>query len=112
MISIDLECPVALGMSSGAILDNQISASSEKSVNESAIKSRFAFPSAWVAQTGDTNPWLQIDLANYYTEITAVEIRKRFEVDQWVKKYYLQYSDNGTSFKYYKEQGHSAKKVR
>ena len=111
LISIDLECPFALGMKSGAILDNQISASSENSENEAAIKSRSASPSAWVAQTSDSNPWLQIDLANYYTEITAVEIRKRFGVDQWVKEYSLQYSDNGTSFKYYKEQGQSTKKV-
>jgi len=29
--------------------------------------------------------------------------------DQWVTKYKLQYSDDGVSFQYYKEQGGSAK---
>ena len=105
-------------MKSGAILDKQISASSEHSENHAAIQGRLGFQKysvkagAWVALTKDDSQWLQIDLANYYTKVTSVATQGRHDYSQWVKKYNLKYSYNVSSFKYYKEQGQSVHKVR
>ena len=113
-----LECPVALGMKNGAILDKQISSSSEYSENHAAVQGRFGFrmssskAGSWVAGKKDASQWLQIDLANHYTKVTGAATQGRQGYSQWVKKYNLQYSNNGTSFKYYKEQGQSVHKVK
>lgn len=70
-------------MNSGAILDKQISASSEHSESHAAIQGRLKFKrssvkaGAWVALTKGDSQWLQIDLANYYTKVTGVATQGR-----------------------------------
>jgi len=103
-------CRDALGMESGVITDGQISASSQWDANHAAVQGRLHFKAgggkqgAWSARTNDVNQWLQINLNGYVT-LTHVASQGRNAHDQWVTKYKLQYSTDGTNFQYYQEQG-------
>ena len=116
-----LECQElqeALGMASGAISDEQISASSQHDDNHAATQGRLHFQKtgkkqgAWAAATKDVNQWLQIDLRSYYTRVKRVATQGRNGYDQWVAKYKLQYSNNGENFRFYREQGQTTDKVK
>ena len=97
-------------MESGVITDGQISASSQWDVNHAAIQGRLHFKhygvkqGAWSAGANDVNQWLQINL-NEYVTLTHVASQGRNAANQWVTKYKLQYSTDGTNFQYYQEQG-------
>ena len=105
-------------MEFGAIKDAQIQASSEWDRNHAAIQGRLNFQKsgikqgAWSARKNDNNQWLQIDLQAPYTKVTAVASQGRNQVNQWVTKYKLQYSNDGVTFQYYREQGQTVDKVR
>ena len=84
---ISLECQDALGMESLAITGEQITASSEHNSAVNAVHSathrRLHFQEitnqaagAWVADTSDKNPWLQIDLIGQYI-VTRVATQGR-----------------------------------
>lgn len=110
-----LECQDPLGMESGAILDAQVTASSEYS-NHQAYKGRLNHGPAWAASSNNANEWLQIDLGGQYhtiTRVTRVATQgTSSSYDEWVKAYKLQFSDSGASFEYYKEQGQTSAKVK
>lgn len=97
-------------MESGVITDGQISASSQWDANHAAIQGRLHFKQAggkqgaWSARTNDIHQWLQINL-NEYVTLTHVASQGRNAFNQWVTKYKLQYSADGTNFQYYREQG-------
>ena len=103
-------------MQSGAILDGQISASSEWDVNHAAIQGRLHYKppagkqGAWSARTNDGNQWLQVDLGSHH-RVKRVASQGRYAVNQWVTKYKIQYSDDGTNFMYYHGEGSSSAKV-
>ena len=100
-----LECDKPLGMQSGAIKDKQISASSEYNANFGAKYARLNIVrggGSWAAKTKDARQWLQIDLGNTNFIISRVATQGRATASQWVKKYRLQYSNNGRRFQYYK----------
>ena len=105
-------------MEFGAIKDTQIRASSEWDLNHAAIQGRLNFQKsgikqgAWSSRNNDNNQWLQIDLRQSYTKVTAVASQGRNQASQWVTKYKLQYSNDGVTFRYYKEQGRTVDKVR
>ena len=105
-------------MEFGAIKDTQIRASSEWDLNHAAIQGRLNFQKsgikqgAWSSRNNDNNQWLQIDLRQSYTKVTAVASQGRNQASQWVTKYKLQYSNDGVTFQYYKEQGRTVDKVR
>ena len=105
-------------MENYVIQDGQISSSSQWSVDHAAIQGRLYFkPSgskqgAWSAGANDVNQWLQFDLGDMYTTLTGVATQGRYAADQWVTKYKLQYSIDGVSFQYYREQEQSADKVK
>ena len=104
-------------MEFGAIKDAQITASSQFSLNHAAIQGRLNIKisgikqGAWSARNNEANQWLQIDLQAPYTKVTAVASQGRDQVNQWVTKYKLQYSDNGVTFRYYREEGQAVDKV-
>ena len=104
-------------MQGGTISDGQISASSEIDLNHAATQARLRFQQtgikqgSWVAETADTNQWLQIDLANHQTTVRRVATQGRDGGSQWVTSYRLQYSDNGVNFTYYGDQGPGRIKV-
>ena len=112
-----LDCFLALGMESRAIIDGQISASSEFNNNHAAVQGRLYFNSTgpkiggWLAGIIDDSQWLQIDFGNQYTRVTGVATQGRNNHWDRVTKYRLQSSDDGVNFSYYIEQGQAKKKV-
>ena len=104
----------------------QVRASSQWDVNHAAIQGRLDFQEtlvkagAWAAATKDVNQWLQVDLVNQHTKVSRVATQGRDYSSQWpwgphsqwVTKYKLQYSDDGVTFQYYREQGQSKDKVK
>ncbi len=106
-------------MESGAISDAQISASSEWDANHAAIQGRLHFQKtgnkmgAWAAGKNDDSQWLEIDLRSQHTRVTRVATQGRNGTfHQWVTKYKLQYSNDGVTFQYYREQGQTKDKVK
>ena len=113
-------------MESGAISDAQISASSEYNADHAAIQGRLNFQEtkkkagSWSARTTNASQWLQIDLGNHPTKVRRLASQGRNynpsrpfgHHSQWVTRYKVQYSNDGSSFQYYKEQGQSAEKVK
>lgn len=101
-------------MQSGAISDDQVTASSEYNGNLAAKNGRLLIGSAWSAGKGSNNEhqWLQIDLGVEYTSnVTQVATQGSRDYDEWVTEYKLDYSDDGGSFQYYKKPGKSKEKV-
>ena len=98
------------------IKDNQVIASSQADVNHAAHQGRLNFlagggkQGGWSAKTNDLSQWIQIDLLTY-TKVTGVSTQGRNAEDQRVTKYNLLYSDDGLTFHFYKEPGHSSGKV-
>ncbi|XP_078352015.1 lactadherin-like [Oculina patagonica] len=114
-----LEDMKALGMESGAIADSQITASSEINSYHGATRARLHTAEtdvyargAWVSLTNDLNQWLQVDLGKI-TSVThvATQGRNSYSPLQMVTKYKLQFSDDGTTFLFYKRQGESTDAV-
>ena len=104
-------------MESGAILDAQITASSEFNGNHAAKQGRLNFlavpgkAGSWSARTNDVNQWIQVKLPGY-TRIARFATQGRNAFNQWVTKYKLEYSNDGIHFQYYREHGHPNYKVK
>ena len=103
-------------MESGAILDSQISASSEWNSNLPAQQARLHFVKtvygAWSAKLKDIHQWLQVDLLNT-TRVSGVATQGRngCSCNHWVTKYKLKYSEGGQAFKFYRGSGDNSDKV-
>ena len=103
-------------MESGAILDSQISASSEWDFNLLAQQARLHFVKtvygAWSARSNDIHQWLQVDLLNT-TRVSGVATQGRNGCcsNQWVTKYKLKYSEGGQAFKFYRRSEDNSDKV-
>ncbi|KAL9953934.1 hypothetical protein ACROYT_G041410 [Oculina patagonica] len=110
------KCQEALGMESGLISDDKLSASSEFNADQAANRGRLHIQysggktGGWVAATDDVNQWLQVDLGSQYTKITRVATQGRSDYRHWVFNYTLQYSNNGVNFQNYREQGQNEDK--
>ena len=98
-------------MENGGIYDAQISTSSQRDANNSAIQGRIREKGSWSAGRNDVNQWLQVDLGNQQTAVTRVTTQGKNGYSQWVTKYKLQYSYDGFSFQFYREQEKSLEKV-
>ena len=105
-------------MESRAILDSQISASSEYASNYAAQQGRLNFQAGgglaggWASRDRDSNQWLQVDLGST-TRVTLIATQGRTDSNQWVKRYKLQYRDDGQqAFTFYRENGHNSDTVR
>ena len=59
---------------------------------------------AWAAGIGDVDPWLQVDFGARAT-LVKVATQGRFDADEWVSNYSLNYGHDGTQFEVYKESG-------
>ena len=97
-----------LGMESGSIPDDKITASSVNSaVNTPAKNGRLNYTagSSWCALTSDSNQYLQIDLQTLHI-ICAVSTQGNSKADQWVRSYTMKSSTDGTTWNdYNKENG-------
>ena len=129
LIILYTACNRSLGMESGKILHQQITASSEWNALYAAHQGRLNFqevveggvlkkPGSWSALIRDQNQWLQVDLLHQdIITSVATQGRNRHPLwkthNQWVKNYKLQYSNNGVDFEYYKDaKENSSAKVR
>ena len=106
-------------MEDGKISDRQMNASSEWSATHSPSHARLNYqptsPSmagSWSVRTSDIHQWLQVDLESRFTKVTRIATQGRWDYDQWVTKYKLQYSKNGVNFLYFREQGQTKDKVK
>ncbi|XP_071796321.1 retinoschisin-like [Asterias amurensis] len=99
-------CPYAvpLGMESGAIPDDSITASSEwGSSGYEAIRARlntqeFVSAGGWCKKTSDKTPWIQVDFESkvYITGlITQGRDLGEYPVYNWVITFTVEFSDNG-----------------
>ena len=104
-------------MESGAILDSQISASSEWSSNHAAQQARLNFQQGggkeggWASRARDDNQWLQVDIKNTI-RVTRMATQGRNGYSQWVTKYKIQYRNDGQSFTTYRQNGDYSDTVR
>lgn len=97
-----------LGVGSGSIPDDKITASSVQSVRTPAKNGRLGYTagSSWCAEASDPRPYLQIDLKTLHV-ICAVSTQGNSQEDEWVETYTLQSSTDGSHWKdYYDEAGH------
>ena len=103
-------------MESRTILDAQISASSQMDSNHSASHARLHLQAdgstsgGWSALTNDVNQWLQVDFGSY-TLVTQIATQGENGYSNWVSKYRLKYSDDGSTFQFYKDVGSTSPKV-
>lgn len=93
-------------MEDGRILDSQITASKRFSRNWAAHKGRLNNAAgSWFTLDRGVPEWLQVDLLNK-TFIKGVATQGRYNNHHhFVKTYQLLYSDDGTNWTTYKEQG-------
>lgn len=102
--------PAPLGMESGAIHDSQISASSIWRGNHAAHQARLHFKAgggksgSWSSRVNNNNQWLQVDL-QLATRVTGIATQGRNAYSQWVKRYKLEYGEDGHTFKFYRKTG-------
>jgi len=117
LVLIILDCLAPVGMESGAISDNQISASSQQDDNYAPQRGRLNMKISGIKQGGwiplqtDLNPWLQVNLGAYI-RVTRVATQGRDGFDMWVTKYTLWYSMDEASLKFYREAHEKSAKVR
>ena len=97
-------------MESGAISDERVTASSAYNhhyiapigrLHHKAADHDASIGGAWIARHNNVGQWLQIDLGPQRTTVKMVATQGRYGRSQWVKRYKLQYSQDGGSFRYY-----------
>lgn len=98
-------------MESGLVTDQQISASSTWSKTHGPENARLNLVAArgktgaWSAKTNDQNQFLEVDFWRD-VKISKFQTQGRQDYDQWIKKYKLSYSVDGSSaFRTYQENG-------
>ena len=98
-------------MESREISDAQISASSEWNSNHAARQGRLNFQESgrkigsWAAKYNDQNQWLQVDLGSSKHVTYLATQGRNGGYPQWVTRYKMEYSSDGTSFHCYQEHG-------
>ena len=113
-----LACLTPLGMENSKITPVQLTASSQWDGNHSPDRARLNIPAignykgAWAVAPDqiNQNQWIQVDL-RIKTRITYVATQGRADDVQWIKKYKLQFGDDGTSFQDFKQEGENVGKV-
>ncbi|KAI8499818.1 hypothetical protein Bbelb_221350 [Branchiostoma belcheri] len=93
-------CMYPLGMESGAIPDDSITASSIWGVGFEPYRGRLnrvTGGGAWSVTTNTIGEWFQVDLGDMKT-VTGTIIQSHHHYDQWVTSYKLQYGVDGLSW--------------
>ncbi|XP_032227696.2 uncharacterized protein LOC5503440 [Nematostella vectensis] len=88
---VDLPCKAAMGMETGQIKDQQISASSYHSKSLNPQNSRLNGDRSWSAKMNGKDQWIQVDFMQT-AKITQVATQGRADAYQWVTSYRLEYS--------------------
>ena len=96
-------------MASGAITDQQITASSEWDKNHGPENARLNVAAAngktgaWSSKSNDLNQWIQVDFGRN-VKVTKFATQGRSDYEQWVTSYTLSYSvDRAIDFEVYQE---------
>ena len=98
-------------MESGAITDEQITASSEYSKKHGAGNARLNVAAAngkkgaWSSKSNDLNQWIQVDFGRN-VKVIKFATQGRSDYEQWVTSYTLSYSVDGPAtdqFEVYQE---------
>ncbi|KAL9955705.1 hypothetical protein ACROYT_G037065 [Oculina patagonica] len=102
-------CRAPLGMESGQISNESITASSAQGGLIDSIagpnNARLHFKGApgigaWMPQVHDHNQWLQVDFGAE-TRVTGISTQGHYYANAWVKSYSLRYRNNGSNFEQY-----------
>ena len=107
-----VRCDKPLGLSNGRIKNRGVTASSFWSILEAPWRGRLNTKrmgrraGGWVARNQNTYQWLQVDFDGAM-KITKINTQGRSDADQWVTRYYLQYSTDGAHFVYVKSNGNN-----
>ncbi|XP_068737323.1 uncharacterized protein [Montipora capricornis] len=112
------KCNMALGMESGKIKDDQITASSSESEHPASRgRLNYKLPSgevgSWSSRLKDNMQWFQVDLGSGNRNVSGIATQGGTDYrgrPRWVEKYKLMYSDDGVNFQYYNDGG-ATKKV-
>ncbi|XP_072032975.1 uncharacterized protein [Amphiura filiformis] len=94
-----------LGIEDGRINDNHITASTEWASNHGARYGRLNRPAqsgttgGWSAGYNNANQWIQANLGDSML-VTGVKIQGRADYPQWVTQFKVQYSNDGSSWKF------------
>ncbi|CAH3033094.1 unnamed protein product [Pocillopora meandrina] len=97
---------IDVGIGNGYTLDRDFSSSSVLNANTPAKNGRLNYNggSSWCAATSDSQPYLQVDFEKLYI-VCAVSTQGNSQGDEWVRKYSLQSSRDGTTWTDYQEAG-------
>lgn len=96
-------CRKTMGMQSGQIRNNQITASSQWDKNHGPelarlnILKRGARIGAWSAKYNNRYQWLQVDLG-HPSRISRIFTQGRQDYGQWVTRFKVRYSQDGIRF--------------
>ena len=102
-------------MQNGKLPNSALSASTQYNANAGPENARLHFYAeskrygAWIAQKQDHSQWLQADFG-VETDVTRIATQGRQDANEWVKKFTLRYSTDGSYFKQYQPSGYT--KVR
>ncbi|XP_055959260.1 hemocytin [Patella vulgata] len=89
--------------------DNQFLSSSSLSSYSGPERSRIGtnptsvYTGAWVAKVNDKDQWIEVRFNEPHV-VTNIRTQGREGFNQWIKAYKIEYSTDGTQFKYYEEQ--------
>ncbi|XP_066300050.1 contactin-associated protein-like 2 [Branchiostoma lanceolatum] len=101
--NVDPECNFPLGMSSRLITDGQISSTSFVNYTTApryARLNRREGGGGWSASKDDFSQYLTFDLMDR-SRITAISTQGRYNSNEWVKEYRIQFSDNRWQWRTY-----------
>lgn len=98
-------CETGLGLESNAIPESSVTASSTFGSNKpgSGRLHLYANPGSiggWVAGNDSEDSWFQVEFGKW-TKVTRISTQGRQDLPQWVTKYNVSYSYDGSFFIYY-----------
>ncbi|XP_072043500.1 uncharacterized protein [Amphiura filiformis] len=95
--------PKPFGFESGAISDDQLSASSYNGGNTIASKARLNGDSHWRAGSADNNTWYQVDFVSVVTITTIVTQGSGNQLGKWISALQVQFGNSTSSLMYIME---------
>ena len=100
-------CDKPLGMQNGRLRTNQLMASSSWDKNHGPSNARLHWrrtrgrTGAWSARHNTRHQWLQVNFGRP-TRVTKISTQGRQDARQWVRQYYVTFSQDGAHFAEYK----------
>ena len=99
-------------MQNGKLPNSALSASSQLNAHYGPENARLHFYAvsgrygAWIPSVQNHNQWFQADFG-VETRVTRIETQGRQDANQYVKKFTLRYSTDGSYFKQYQPNGYT-----